>query len=1061
MICLTGRGGEVRLQPIRLEQPSRALPLTGFMRELLTDAERFAVEASALPAFSGIDLLHIKRKLEEMLSLIGKSGVFEEYTVHDVRHVDEMLRILDWLIPQETRDSLTPAEWLLIVLSIYFHDLGMLVTKDEFARRGESGFSDFCQTNLFAGSVGEDYRTKIEMRFTDPGERDRFLYQEFVRHTHAERVRQWIAAQASPRLGISDSVASELDLLLGGLDVVFRRDLAVVCESHHLDDLGDLSKYKASQPYGNSEAETANVQYCAILLRSADLLHITQDRTPAVTFRLINPSDPISQKEWAKQAAVRRVRPRKARDADGNISATAPTDTIEVHALFDNADGFFGLTSYLRYAESQLKKSAEWVEAAGAEAGLHYTFPWRFIDDSNVEASGFLRQPFQFSLDQARILDLLTGHTLYNNSGVVLRELVQNALDAVRLQEYLARIDGEPSGGRVKIEWDSESSVLRVEDNGTGMTQSIIENHLLRAGSSRYQDPDFKKQHPGFSSISRFGIGVLSCFMIADEVEVLTSHPSEPEARQLTLRSVHGKYLIRLLNKETDPLAKQIGPHGTRISLRVRPSAPDADFVKLAREWILFPCCPVTIEADLDKPIRIGFGSPKEALVSQLQELGLSVGDSKDGAKPRQIRVLESEEDAVSLAFAVEWSPYFRSWSFVHPPKQRRASPDQEDISARFGTALEGIRVYSGTPGFDGLNIAAVANIRGPRAPATNVARSGLESTPELAASMRLMYRAYCNHLESEIGALHTERDYSLSWAVQEASYLLAPLSRSDAHPRDPKLLAAEISRLPTLLVERGGDRTALSPEAFANEPAFWTIDWSFLHSAEQLIREAPGSLSFSDLLRITGVSDASLPDEPVLTNGYPVRPTTGSAFHNREVQSIVIHEHQRRVDLRWVDRREEPIWRSLPFRLLRKIDVDAERGFGTRDTGLWDIRVAAGAPSIENASGYLAVRAFRQTYLLPGTAFTNYALRWMEAAMETEDTEEIIAAMQVLRVAELFLGRDRNTPLSEDDLEAVLSRTGYPIARDLDLQLLTEALNESRSAVFDPSAWRRRTDEI
>jgi hypothetical protein len=70
----------------------------------------------------------------------------------------------------------------------------------------------------------------------------------------------------------------------------------LVCESHHLDDLNDLEKYRVSQPYRDSNAETANLQYAAILLRVADLLHITSDRTPSICFRVINPTDPVSQR---------------------------------------------------------------------------------------------------------------------------------------------------------------------------------------------------------------------------------------------------------------------------------------------------------------------------------------------------------------------------------------------------------------------------------------------------------------------------------------------------------------------------------------------------------------------------------------------------------------------------------------------------------------------------------------------------------------------------------------------------------------------------------------------
>ena len=122
----------------------------------------------------------------------------------------------------------------------------------------------------------------------------------------------------------------------------------------------------------------------------------------------------------------------------------------------------------------------------------------------------------------------------------------------------------------MRIHWDSTQRILTVEDNGTGMTQQIIENHLLKVGASRYQDPQFQKEYPDFSPISRFGIGVLSCFMIADDVEIVTCHPDEDQARHLTLRSVHGKDLVRLLDKNTDNAVQTVVPHRTIIRLTLR-----------------------------------------------------------------------------------------------------------------------------------------------------------------------------------------------------------------------------------------------------------------------------------------------------------------------------------------------------------------------------------------------------------------------------------------------------------------------------------------------------------
>ena len=161
-------------------------------------AERRAEVAESLPAFSGVKLLHIKRQLEILLGLIGRNGIFDEYTVHGVSHVDKMLTSLEWIIPDSTKEQLTPADWLIAVLGIYFHDLGMLVTREEFDARGSSGFPAFVEDRLFSGDQGKDYRARIEQLPSES--RDRFLYQEFVREHHAERIKWRIMGQAPQHL---------------------------------------------------------------------------------------------------------------------------------------------------------------------------------------------------------------------------------------------------------------------------------------------------------------------------------------------------------------------------------------------------------------------------------------------------------------------------------------------------------------------------------------------------------------------------------------------------------------------------------------------------------------------------------------------------------------------------------------------------------------------------------------------------------------------------------------------------------------------------------------------
>lgn len=122
-------------------------------------AEKNATRAEELKAFSGIKLSHIKSKVAEILTLIGRGGIFDEYTKHDITHVNELLNSLDWLIPEATASIMTPADWMMIVLAIYFHDLGMLVTKDEYINRDKSSFSEY-KLKAYDGSFGLDYKEK-------------------------------------------------------------------------------------------------------------------------------------------------------------------------------------------------------------------------------------------------------------------------------------------------------------------------------------------------------------------------------------------------------------------------------------------------------------------------------------------------------------------------------------------------------------------------------------------------------------------------------------------------------------------------------------------------------------------------------------------------------------------------------------------------------------------------------------------------------------------------------------------------------------------------------------
>ena len=499
--------------------------------------EAKAAEASNKAALGSVNLYAIRENLRQLLEAVGRTAQFATYTKHDITHIDSMLRAADWIIPQATMARLTTADALVITLAIYVHDLGMIVTEKEYSNRTASDFPTFASSILNdASDRGVDFRDRLAALPED--KREQFLYEEFVRTYHAERIEAWVNGVPHQKYGVADDAAQIVSEVFSPLELVLRKDIAMVARSHHMSDLDDISKYKLNRSYGVDPDDVANLQYAAVILRTADLLHMTRDRTPMIQFRLASPSDPMGQREWQKQNSVRAVKPKIPDDGEAN--------TVEIHATFERAEGFFALMEYLDYCETEIIQSQAWITNSiqAHAAGSGYEFPWGKIDREQIEADGFDRSQFTFSFDQQKVLELLTGHTLYNDAGVAIRELVQNSIDAVRL----ARARGLHDNGaepEIEVTYDSESRTLRVLDHGVGMAQSDIETHFLKVGSSSYQTSEFKEEFPNFTSISRFGIGVLSAFMIADEVRVATIPPIHDTGRELVLKSVHGRYLIK------------------------------------------------------------------------------------------------------------------------------------------------------------------------------------------------------------------------------------------------------------------------------------------------------------------------------------------------------------------------------------------------------------------------------------------------------------------------------------------------------------------------------------
>ena len=859
------------------------------------DIEKRAERAENLSFCKGIKVLKIKDTIASMLKVIGKNEIFEQYTVHDISHINEMLKIAEWLIPDSTKSIMTDSEWLMLTLAIYFHDLGMVVSKKEFEQReSNSLFVEFKQSAL--ENATPEYKKFVED--------EKYLYQEFVRANHAFRIKEWLENKGENKYGAANEQCEILNADLSPLFEKFRCDLGMICESHHKDDIEDFEKYKIKSRYGSDDQEIVNLNYIALILRCTDLLHITNDRTPSIERKLLDVSNPVSILEWEKQQAVKAITAQSKRDGDGNIDETIVKDTIEITAYFsgsETADAYFGLSSYLQYVKKELSVCNKIANKAKKQEGSKYDFPWRYIDEHNITTEGFEAKKLEFTIEQDNILKLLVGHTLYNDSSVVVRELTQNAIDAIKLQRILEK--GKKKGsykGKITIEWDSTNRTLSFCDNGTGMTISDIENYLLKVGASKYRQKQFQETYKEFNPISRFGIGLLTCFMVANDVDIETNSTDAEEVSFLCLRNVNGKYLLK--KKPKSQACQYIKDHGTIIKLHIRPDVDMSDLESNLKKWIVLSEIPIELVIDEYKT-QIAYTTLKDALVGFLEENNYNV----DGTN---IKVEEKTIGNVSVACALKYNKYISDWSFI--PVSRI---DDNNKSIPVGTCVEGVRVEFETPGYRNANIFSLANITGSKFQ-TNVARTALEYDANNEA-LRSIYDCYRLFVEDQISELQ-KNNYSKSWALEEGHYLMSPLLESSystdkLEPIDRELLIKSLSELKCLFVEKNGDRSNLSITDVQNLEQFDILDYEMINVIESLFKEIPSDITVSNMIQSILGKDINLGNNHIITNFNKYNLLHNQVMQNKQVSKIDVDIPKRKIQLTYTN--SNSIWNTYNIR--------------------------------------------------------------------------------------------------------------------------------------------------
>ena len=314
--------------------------------------------------------------------------------------------------------------------------------------------------------------------------------QDEIRRTHHIRSEKFVLEKASIDYFKIDTSS----------DVNFQKVVSLIVRAHGEDFSWIEKNIKDDEEYG---ADSVNPLFITCLLRLSDYLDFDSRRTPLCLFNYLQ-LEAFSYDEWRKHFPITNF---KKVNQERQIYFTGHCEEPEV---------YHQISKYFEYIEKEIKN--EKIVLFECEEKYKLDIPDIILN--KIEHKTFSSVNLQFNMDYSAITNLLMGENLYSDKTIVIRELLQNSIDACLVKQELCKKKSITYSPEIKILIDSNK--LSICDNGIGMTKKVIENYFLCVGKSYYTSEDFKNLNCDYNPISHYGIGFLASFLLTDKIEITT-----------------------------------------------------------------------------------------------------------------------------------------------------------------------------------------------------------------------------------------------------------------------------------------------------------------------------------------------------------------------------------------------------------------------------------------------------------------------------------------------------------------------------------------------------------
>lgn len=577
--------------------------ICGPNRPELSEADcfiEFCFEKACGQMKNGLSVLTEWRYHKEQYCKLMDTIIFDfgHYSRHDSSHSISILETIEMIIGDKRLVQLSRGDLWLLLESAYSHDIGMALTGEELCDLWkQEEFKEYLLKCITAGGMDMKEAAIYYVHMNDilmstnklseyVQNKEKCIFDACWPAKITTYVKWLVAEYIRKQHGKRNMIVRKRIVTLENSEIPIRlyNVITIIAQLHGADCYGDILEQLEYKEKGIG-AELIYPRFAAAMLRIGDVLDVENNRFSTYSVKNMIQMPTTSQIHLLKHQSISHIV-----ITDEDIKLEAVSSDIEVckcaRQWFDLVDQE---TKELIYSWNEIAPP----ELCGCKLKRSICNVY-YVNKRNNKAAYSIERQKYFEVNKEKLIGLLVGNNIYSQSLDFIREYLQNAMDATKMQmwkdisdgKYEDKIDSQLVRDGVLTPYDIPQEVydrytvklnvnetregytnlnLVFEDFGIGMEKECIPviSNIGTGWRGRKKYNQIIKEMPFWlRPTGGFGIGIQSAFMVTSQVIVKTQTADELIGRKITLTGP-GK------SGEITVAEHQLGHGGTKIEINV------------------------------------------------------------------------------------------------------------------------------------------------------------------------------------------------------------------------------------------------------------------------------------------------------------------------------------------------------------------------------------------------------------------------------------------------------------------------------------------------------------